>query len=466
MEAPSPKQTPNLKKELDYKINVNEKFFQFNLKNLENSIVLSFSNLDDFPPLIYEEEFNLEKLKKNNLLFSLYNSIEDIILYIDANLKEKKYIFEINEKEIVFVIKSSVIGIPDIKLLINKKEVNEKLIILTLCEEFKKLKERIKKIENLELNNNYNNNNNNNNNKNIPKLKIIKKFTKYNNPIFGINVFPNGNFISYSGNNEKGSSLFLYKKENKKRIYTLSSSHKKAISYLEIIDNNTFITSSFDKTIIIWNINGIIPKIKQNLEGHSGKIFKVISMNLKLISVGENGEILIWENKENDYSLIKKIDNLESSIYNILQINLNNFITCDKLGNLIYWDNNNYTQKFKMKVCKSRWNNAIVKLEENKILIGGIYKIQMVNLKEKKIEKEIITHNRIIFSLNLLFDNYFLSGDNFGNIELREIDTLKDIKTKYLEYQAIVYSIKNLYDNFFLVSTKNKTMYLMKYNLN
>jgi hypothetical protein len=119
-----------------------------------------------------------------------------------------------------------------------------------------------------------------------------------------------------------------------------------------------------------------------------------------------------------------------------------------------------------MKVCKSRWNNAIVKLEENKILIGGIYKIQMVNLKEKKIEKEIITHNRIIFSLNLLFDNYFLSGDNFGNIELREIDTLKDIKTKYLEYQAIVYSIKNLYDNFFLVSTKNKTMYLMKYNLN
>jgi hypothetical protein len=162
MEAPSPKETPNLKKELDYKINVNEKFFQFNLKNLENSIVLSFSNLDDFPPLIYEEEFNLEKLKKNNLLFSLYNSIEDIILYIDANLKEKKYIFEINEKEIVFVINSSVIGIPDIKLLINKKEVNEKLIILTLCEEFKKLKERIKKIENLELNNNYNNNNNNN----------------------------------------------------------------------------------------------------------------------------------------------------------------------------------------------------------------------------------------------------------------------------------------------------------------
>ena len=38
MEAPSPKETPNLKKELDYKINVNEKFFQFNLKNLENIV--------------------------------------------------------------------------------------------------------------------------------------------------------------------------------------------------------------------------------------------------------------------------------------------------------------------------------------------------------------------------------------------------------------------------------------------
>ena len=117
-----------------------------------------------------------------------------------------------------------------------------------------------------------------------------------------------------------------------------------------------------------------------------------------------------------------------------------------------------------MKVVKSRWNNAIIKIDESKILIGGINKIQMVNLKEKKIEKEIFIHNRIIFSLNLLFDNYFLSGDNFGNMELREIDTLKDVKTKFLEYQEIIYSIRNLDENFFIVSTKNKKIYLMKYN--
>ena len=465
MEAPSPKETPNIKKDLDFKINLNEKMYQFNLKNFDNSIILNLSNVDEFPPLIYEEEFNLEKLKKDNLLFSLYNSIDDIILYLEANFKEKNYIFDINDKEIILTIKSSVIGIPNIKLVIKKKEVNEKLIILTLCEEVKKLKEKIKKLENLEINNNNNNNNNNNiQKKNIPKLKIIKKFTNYKNPIYGINVFPNGNFISYSGNNIKGSSLFIYKKDTKKRIYNILSSHKKAISYLEIIDNNTFITSSFDKTIIIWDLKGIIPTIKQNLEGHSGKIFKVISINSKLISGGENGEILIWENKENKYSLSKKIDNLQSSIYNILQIDLNNFITCDDLGNLISWSNNNYTQKFKMKVVKSRWNNAIIKIDESKILIGGINKIQMVNLKEKKIEKEIFIHNRIIFSLNLLFDNYFLSGDNFGNMELREIDTLKDVKTKFLEYQEIIYSIRNLDDNFFIVSTKNKKIYLMKYN--
>ena len=459
MEAPIPKTTPDLKNEFDYKINVNEKFFQFNLTIFNNSILFKFSNVDDFPPLIYEEEYNLEKLKKDNLLFSLYNSINDIILYLDANIKENKYFFDINDKEVIFIIKTNIIGIPDIKLLIKKKEINEKLIISNLCNEVKKLKEKIQKIENLELNNN----NNNNNNKKIPKIKIVKQYKNYENPIYGINIFPNGNFISYSGNNKKGSSIFLYKKENKKRIYNIKSSHKKAISYLEIIDNNNFITSSFDKTIIIWNINGIIPKIIQNLEGHSGKVFKVIFINSKLISCGENGEIFIWENKEEKYYLFKKIDNLNSTIYNILQINLNEFISCDNLGNLICWNYNNYSQKFKMNIVKSKWNNGIVKIDENKILIGGVDKIQIVNLKQKIIEKEIFIHKRIIFSLNLLFDNYFITGDNLGNIELREIDTLKDVKTKFLNYNEIIYSIRNLNDNFFIVSTKEKNIYLMKY---
>ena len=185
-------------------------------------------------------------------------------------------------------------------------------------------------------------------------------------------------------------------------------------------------------------------------------------MNSKIISCGENGDLFIWEKKEEKYDLIKKANNLKNTIYNLLQIKENNFISCDDIGNLICWNFKNLNQVFEMKVVKSKWNNGIVKIDDSKILIGGKKKIQLINLKEKKIEKSIHIYSNI-FSIELLKDNYFIYGDNYGNIEIRDINSFKLITKKTFLNNEIIYDIKKMNDNYFLFCSDQKRIFLIKY---
>ena len=466
--------------ELDIKINYKDKEYQFNISKVNSNALFVLKNDKDFPPEIYEEQCDFEKLKKQNLLFSLYNKIGDIILFISLNIKENKYILEITKEKAIFKIKSGVIGIPDISIFIKKKEIGQNNLIPLLCEEVKNLKEKIKILENNNLNNKVINNKKIINNEKL-SLKIVKKYENYNEIIYGINVFPNGNFIAYSGNRKIGSKLFVFEGKTQKNVYKIKGSHKHAISYLEIIDDNNFITSSFDKKIIIWSIKGIKPKEEQTLEGHSGEIFKVIFINPKIYSSGQNGEIIIWEKKEKKYICVKILKAGEQNVYNLLQLNVNQFISCNGDGKLICWNLQNYNEEFNMKVANSKWNNGIIKIDEMKIIYGGVNYIQLINLKDKIIEKSIKI-NSMVFSMELLNNKYLIIGDNRGKIEIREnnslnIITQKNFKIKEdekedknkdkkkgnnISIQEIFYGAKKINENSFLICSNKKKIYIMK----
>ena len=304
-------------------------------------------------------------------------------------------------------------------------------------------------------------------------MRNTKKYEGYKEIIYGINIFPNGTFIAYSGSKKTGGKLYVFESKKKKNVYKITGEHKHAISYLEIIDNNNFITCSFDKKIILWNINGIKPTVKETLEGHSGKIFKVIYINPKIYSCGENGEIFIWAKKDQKYICSKKLKEVEGKgiIYNVFHLNQNQFISSDSIGNLICWNIQKIEQEFKMKVAKSKWNNAISKINDTKILYGGQDSIQLINLKEQKIEKSITVKSNI-FSIGLLNDEYFICGNNEGKLAVREINTLdKKIgrtikvanKDKNKNDKEIFYCAKRFDDNSFLMCSSHKKIYLFKY---
>ena len=88
-------------------------------------------------------------------------------------------------------INSGVVGIPDINLIIKKKDINQNHLIPLLCEEVKILKEKVKILENKFNNNIINENNINNNNNSKLSIKIEKQYENYKDIIYGISIFPN-----------------------------------------------------------------------------------------------------------------------------------------------------------------------------------------------------------------------------------------------------------------------------------
>ena len=81
------------------------------------------------------------------------------------------------------------------------------------------------------------------------KLFLIKskEITEHKEWICSMNIFPSGNLISVS----RDKSIKIY--NNLEIIQDIENAHNSDINYIEIIDENNFITCSNDKSIIFWN---------------------------------------------------------------------------------------------------------------------------------------------------------------------------------------------------------------------
>ena len=79
----------------------------------------------------------------------------------------------------------------------------------------------------------------------LKKLKNINANNYHKDCIFSVSTFPSGNIISTSYD----KSIIIYDIFFKILQY-IQNAHDKGINYVEIKDENHFITCSFDKTII------------------------------------------------------------------------------------------------------------------------------------------------------------------------------------------------------------------------
>ena len=67
---------------------INEFNIKINYKDKDSNILFTLKNDKNLLPEIYEEEYNLEKLEKENLLFSLYQKVDQIILFMQIFRKK------------------------------------------------------------------------------------------------------------------------------------------------------------------------------------------------------------------------------------------------------------------------------------------------------------------------------------------------------------------------------------------
>ena len=141
--------TPKFMSSNTYKIKNNDVSIAVTLSNLNNNtLVIKIIENDSIPSRSYTENFTLEKLKKINRYFKLFETIEELLPELNNLFEENKITFALNsdsiELEISFPLKVIEKGI----LIIPETEKDSKQVISDLCTVVNELRKKVKKLEN------------------------------------------------------------------------------------------------------------------------------------------------------------------------------------------------------------------------------------------------------------------------------------------------------------------------------
>ena len=230
-------------------------------------------------------------------------------------------------------------------------------------------------------------------------------------------IFPSGNIISISG--DQYIKIWNQNFELLQLIYYKSND---ILAYIDIKDENNFVTCDWGKIIKIWRKNNInsYTCIETIENAHKDAIWKLIyCKNGNIISCSWDRTIKIWEeNNKNKYQCVCILVH-QKLLLSILLLK-NNILISSGLKGTFFWNINNLECYFYLNDIYCLGRNALCLFDDNKIIIGGKedYIMKIVSLKEKKIIKEI-NNFFICWTICIIKDkNVFLTGGKSQNINI------------------------------------------------
>ena len=266
------------------------------------------------------------------------------------------------------------------------------------------------------------------NNKTNIKFKIIHSLKIHNNYITSISCFPSGKIISVSYD----KSIKIYD-INFNILQNIEKAHNKGITYVNVKDENNFVTCSRDKTIKTWiKIKNEFKMNQHIINSYNDCIFKIIyHSNGNLISCSRDNSVKIWEENNNKYqlNLILKDSKPVNSI--LLFENKNMLISSGNNGTKI-WNLNNYNLIHYFKKAQCYWWNSLKKLDNNNFIVGG-YPIIIISLILKQIIKEIEIRFACFGIYSFEEKGFFFIGGNSKDLLIYEnnnfecVDIIKNI---------------------------------------
>ena len=431
---------------LDSKSTFEREFDQWKIIITKHLDFIKFKIETEFD--IYESSFNFNYLQSFNLLSSNL-SIEQMIDCFINNIDEKRINIQEKEKAIELIFLSHKRNIPNVELRIEEKSKLSEEFIEKLIKQIKKIKEENKKFElrfkNIEKKENekqikkeVNNSNKNikDNSKKIKKqltncnLEIKSSIKAHTDNIYSLSIFPSGNIISVS----KDKSIRIFDNQLK-NIQKILNAHENSITYVSVKDENNFVTCSFDKNIKTWfknetenkySLNNIIEK------AHEGWISKVIySSNGNIISCSQDKTIKMWEIVNNDnYQCISILKNI-NLVNSILLFEDKNILISSGLDGTKFWDLNNYKNIIHIEKAICQESNALNKIDEDRIIVGGNTsnkELIIISIKEKKIIKKI-SNEFLCCGICVIEDKgIFLIGGISNDIKIYRSDNYECIK--------------------------------------
>jgi len=405
----------------------------------ENLFQISDSNKNEI--LKKKNEINILENEQNNIIQNkkLEETIKELLIK-NKTLEEKIEEITFQNKKLNERIK-----ILENKNIIEKEEFNK--IISSYHQKLINIENQIKKLNNpeKEIQLKYSN------------LRQINSIKPHNDCIRNVKTFPSGKIISVSVD----KSIKIYDDNNFQIIQNISKAHDDAIIDISIKDENNFVTCSKDKNIKTW--------IKKNIEGmfkneilftlniiieqaHNDIISKVIfCLNGNIISCSLDKKIKIWEEKKkNNYECIKILSHL-NFISSILLIEDKNILISSGVDGTNFWSLNNYDYLFNIKDTWCGGRNALKRLDNDRIIIGGNVDgiIKVISLSEKNIIKEII-NNFLCWGICVIKEKgVFLIGGKSNNINVFRNDNYECIQI-----------INNAHSNFIngIIELKDKSI--------
>ncbi len=209
----------------------------------------------------------------------------------------------------------------------------------------------------------------------------IKTMNTSEKDIRSMSIFPSGNLLSISGTN----SIKIYDL-NFNLLQNIIPKNREWICYSDIKDENNFLVSS-DKNIVLYTKNEgkftINNVIKTN---HKNIVLKASFLpNGNIISASVDNTIKIYEEKDDkEYQNVITIVNLKIIRSFMLLEDKKILVTSGDDGTK-FWNYNNYEEIYSFNNVICGFWNSIIRIDDNKILIGGRSSFNIILLNEKKV---------------------------------------------------------------------------------
>ena len=243
-------------------------------------------------------------------------------------------------------------------------------------------------------------------------------FKAHKNHITSISVFPSGNFVSVS----KDKSFIIWDSQYNS-VQIKQNAHENSISCVNVKDEFNFVTCSFDRNIKTWiknNRNEFENNITIN-DAHTSWINKVIYYQNYLISCSQGGEIKYWNGDKN----IKTISESKKIIKSLLLLERENILVCSGDDGTKFYNVKNQQNLFNVPNAKCKYNNALCRLDNDRLIIGELNLIKIISLSKQSIISEIENDFNCFGICVIIKKGKFLIGGDSNNINIYNYDNYK-----------------------------------------
>lgn len=294
------------------------------------------------------------------------------------------------------------------------------------------------------------------------RIKLIKTIESGNSEVSSICLLKDKRLASsFKDKTIKIFNLTTYKCE-----VIIDSAHCEEILYISSLDNGCLVSSSQDSTIKIWEIKETEYAHVKTLREHKNIVMKTIQLsNYRIGSCSWDKTIKIW--KLPFYNCVETLNGHTRNVCSLIELSKKDYLVSGgQDSTLMFWDNETYRIKKRIEDVSCAWNNSMIEIEKNRLIVGGFDSINIIDLNKFEVEKKIKVEDiNTLYSLVQIHKGIILFGCySEGHFLFLDVDenTFVNI-TKGLHSKAIKGLLK--LENSLLVScSEDTTIKLWKIN--